>query len=268
VTHLRGEGDMAYRRRMPILLGWLHLEDGERVLDVACGTGFELELMQALRRVRAVGVDAAAKPLGAARQRDAEAALARAALGALPFAAAAFDKVLCAETLEHVRDDAAALRELWRVLRPGGRLALSVPHADFPFAWDPVSRVRWAVGAPILNRGGIVGIGTGHLRLYWPEQLRGVVTAAGFTVERLELATHYAVPFAHQLVYGVGKALLRAGGAGAPGRAAVLGGRRGPADGVVAFGRRVFEAVDRLNDRPAASRRRTFVNILLVAQKT
>ena len=258
---------MAYRRRLPILLGWLAPADGERVLDVACGTGFELGLLGALRAVRAVGVDAATDVLHAARRRDAGAALARARLERLPFADAAFDKVLCSETLEHVPDDAAALRELWRVLRPGGALAVSVPYADFPFAWDPISRARLAVGAPILNRDGIVGIGTGHLRLYWLEQLRACATAAGFAVERLELATHYAVPFAHQLVYGLGKALLLRGAAGAGGRATVIAGARGPADRIVGLGRRVFAAVDRLNDRPAAARQRTFVNVLMLARK-
>ena len=113
----------------------------------------------------------------------------------------------------------------------------------------------------------MVGIGTDHLRLYWPEQLRAAVAAAGFAVERLELATHYAVPFAHQLVYGIGKALLEHGGATAVGRAAVLSDARGPGDRLVDLGRRVFDAVDRLNDRPAGARQRTFVNVLLLARK-
>ncbi|MFN8642482.1 MAG: glycosyltransferase family 4 protein [Candidatus Binatia bacterium] len=134
-------------------------------------------------------------------------------------------------------------------------------------AWDPISRVRLAVGAPVLDRDGVVGIGTGHLRLYWPEQLRARVSGAGFAVERLELATHYAVPFAHQLVYGLGKALLQRGTVGAGGRAAVLARPRGPGDRLVAAGRRVFAAVDRLNERPAAARRRTFVNVLLLARR-
>ncbi len=266
-ARLGEEADMAYRRRVPILLGWLELHDRERVLDVACGTGFELGLLCALRRVRAVGVDLAAEDLQRARRRDAAAMLARARLECLPFADAVFDKILCAETLEHVADDAAALRELWRVLRPGGALAVSVPHADFPLAWDPISRVRRAVGAPFLDAGGVVGIGTDHLRLYWPEQLRACAVAAGFSVERLEVATHYAVPFAHQLVYGVGKALLERGGAGAGGRAAVLSRAHGPADRLVGLGRRVFNAVDRLNERPTAARHRTFVNVLMLARK-
>jgi glycosyltransferase involved in cell wall biosynthesis/SAM-dependent methyltransferase len=264
---LRDEADMAYRRRVPVLFGWLALADGERILDVASGTGFELGLLGALRRVGVVGVDPAASELAQARKRDATAMLAQARLEQLPFAAAVFDKILCAETLEHVADDAAGLRELWRVLRPGGALAISVPHANFPFAWDPISGMRRAIGAPLLFDGRLVGIGTGHLRLYWPQQLRAYVENAGFVVERLEVATHYAVPFAHQLVYGLGKALLARGAVSARGRAAVLPGAPSAGDRLVSFGRRVFDAVDRLNERPAAARQRTFVNVLLLARK-
>jgi SAM-dependent methyltransferase len=49
-------------------------------------------------------------------------------LGALPFGSAAFDLVLNTQVLEHVEDPAAVVRELWRVLRPGGRLFLTAPQ--------------------------------------------------------------------------------------------------------------------------------------------
>jgi len=60
-------------------------------------------------------------------------------LSRLPFAEGAFDTILLLEVLEHLQDDAGALRELVRVLKPGGRLVLSVPvppgeiHADDPW---------------------------------------------------------------------------------------------------------------------------------------
>jgi SAM-dependent methyltransferase len=229
--------------------------------------GFELRLIEALRRVRATGVDVDAAALAWARRGDLAATLVRAALERLPFADASFDKILCTEVLEHIRDDVAALRELRRVLRPGGRLAVSVPHADFPFAWDPIGRLRRAIGAPLLADGGLVGIGTGHVRLYWPQQLRACVEEAGLTVERVAAATHSAVPFAHHLVYGLGKSLLARGLVSTSGRGAVLS--RGPraGDSLVRLGLRVFDAVDHRNERPAPARGRTFVNVLLVARK-
>ena len=57
---------------------------------------------------------------------------------ALPFADGAFDRVIAAEVLEHVPDDAAAMAELARVLRPGGTLAVTVPR------WFP-EQVCWAL---------------------------------------------------------------------------------------------------------------------------
>lgn len=52
---------------------------------------------------------------------------------ALPFLASCFDLVLSNEVLEHVTDDRQALREILRVLRPGGRLVLFVPNRGYPF---------------------------------------------------------------------------------------------------------------------------------------
>jgi SAM-dependent methyltransferase len=54
----------------------------------------------------------------------------RADLERLPFAAASFDAILCNHVLEHVGDDRAALRELARVLAPGGFAVLTVPGPD------------------------------------------------------------------------------------------------------------------------------------------
>lgn len=51
---------------------------------------------------------------------------------ALPFENGTFDLVLLSEVLEHIPDDTAALREIVRVLRPGGHLVISVPHPPAP----------------------------------------------------------------------------------------------------------------------------------------
>jgi len=51
----------------------------------------------------------------------------------LPYPAETFDLILSHEVLEHVRDDAQAVREIVRALKPGGRLALFVPNRGYPF---------------------------------------------------------------------------------------------------------------------------------------
>jgi SAM-dependent methyltransferase len=190
----------------------------------------------------------------------------------LPFRDAAFDRVLAAEVLEHLPDDAAALRELRRVLAPGGLLALSVPHEDYPLLWDPFNRVWTALGGAPFRTGPLVGIWTGHERLYRPDDLAGRVVAAGFEVLRVEEATHHCLPFTHFLLYGVGRLLVERGPLPAALRRrlgrlpAVPGARRG----VDLLGplRALFTAVDRRNDGEAVRKRRTFVNVLLLARRT
>lgn len=268
---LTNEADMAFRRRVHVLLGYLELRDGLDVLDCGCGMGFYLMAMQQLRDLRLTGLDADADRLRYAEQVGVRATLVEGDVEALPFADASFDRVLMSEVLEHVRDDAAALREVDRVLRPSGVLAISVPHARFPFWWDPFNATWTALGGAPIRSGPIVGIWTNHERLYEPSALGRVVREAGLDVESLVEATHYSVPFEHFLVYGIGKPLIERGLLpkrlhASTDRFAGLENRRSRLD-PFNLARSLFRAVDRLNDRPGASRAKTFVNVLLKARK-
>jgi hypothetical protein len=94
-------------------------------------------------------------------------------------------------------------------MTPGGILALSVPCARYPFWWDPISRVRTLLGLdPLTNHPWIATIWSNHVRLYTPTQLLGVLEAAGLCVEEIEMQTRATVPFAHFIVYSIGKPLL------------------------------------------------------------
>ena len=103
------------------------LAPGRRVLDAACGEGYGTAMLAAAGAVRAVGVDVDEATITHAAQRYGP-EFARANVEALPFEDGAFDLAVSFETIEHVGDAAATLRELRRVLAPGGLLVVSTPN--------------------------------------------------------------------------------------------------------------------------------------------
>ncbi len=101
-----------------------------RILDVGCGTGANLEMLQKFGE--AEGVDISEDALAFCRERG----LPRVRQGAaesLPFEDATFDLVTALDVVEHLDDDTAGLREIRRVLRREGRALLFVPA--FMFLW-------------------------------------------------------------------------------------------------------------------------------------
>jgi demethylmenaquinone methyltransferase/2-methoxy-6-polyprenyl-1,4-benzoquinol methylase len=113
---------------------------GELVLDVATGTGLVARGLRKRYACRVVGLDQSADMLTAARDRNGLfVGLVRAHAERLPFPDASFDHVTFTYLLRYVNDPAATLRELARVLRPGGRLAtleFGVPRgAAYPLWW-------------------------------------------------------------------------------------------------------------------------------------
>jgi len=103
--------------------------DGGRVLDVGCGVGM---YMQALRRFtpHVFGVEIEGEH---ARHASALGNVAQSPAERLPFASGTFDLVLSHEVIEHVADDQAAVAEMVRVLKIGGRLTLFCPNRLYPF---------------------------------------------------------------------------------------------------------------------------------------
>jgi demethylmenaquinone methyltransferase / 2-methoxy-6-polyprenyl-1,4-benzoquinol methylase len=131
--------------------------DGQRVLDVATGTGMVAAELLSRAGCSVVGIDQSAEMLAGARARFAAADSTRVELvegqaEALPFADASFDALTFTYLLRYVDDPAATVRELARVLRPGGRIG-SLEFGVPP--WLP-ARVAWrfytAVGLPMLGR--------------------------------------------------------------------------------------------------------------------
>ena len=115
------------RRRIVLDLIASHVSDSDsplHLLDAGCGTGITLEYIE--RFGPTVGVDNEIVALKFCRARDAR-KLACAPLENLPFADALFDIVTCLDVIEHIDDDQSAIKEITRVIRPGGLLVLTVP---------------------------------------------------------------------------------------------------------------------------------------------
>lgn len=119
-----------FRRWARRLVEHAEVTPGCRVLDAGCGTGIVARTAASRvgPRSRAVGVDINDGMLAEARRQDTDGAVTweTGSLEALPFDDRAFDVVLSQQVLQFVPDRTAALKELHRVLAPGGRLALAV----------------------------------------------------------------------------------------------------------------------------------------------
>ena len=99
------------------------VDAGTDLLDIGCGSGLALS-MAAQRGARVSGIDIAPTLLAVARERVPDGDLREGGLDSLPFADQSFDVVLSINALQFAADPAAALAEVHRVLRPGGRLAI------------------------------------------------------------------------------------------------------------------------------------------------
>ncbi len=209
---LANETDMAHRRRVPRLMELLDVHDGHVVVDGGCGMGFLSAILARLRDVDLIAMDLDGERLAWARREDVPARLVRASVTCMPLTDASVDRVLLSEVLEHLPDDGAALAEVRRVLRPGRLVAISVPHANYPFSWDPINRTLETFGAaPMRSAGPLTGQWSQHERLYLPAELAEVLETAGLEVLAMEELTHHAFPGNHLLVYSLGKPLIEHG---------------------------------------------------------
>jgi ubiquinone/menaquinone biosynthesis C-methylase UbiE len=167
---------------------------GLDVLDVGCGQGIDLA-EYALAGAHPTGVDLTARHIELANQHLAALGLDGTAVEGdaehLPFPDQAFDRVSSNGVLHHTPDMPAALREIHRVLRPGGHTRVIVYNRNSFHYW--LSQVLWAgvlQGGLLRERSmaGILSAGVEHstvgarplVRVYSPRAMRRALRAAGF----------------------------------------------------------------------------------------
>ena len=155
-----------------------------KILDVGCGTGANLELLSEFGD--AEGVDVSTEALSFCKARGL-AQVKQGAAESLPYEDNSFDLVTGLDVVEHLDDDLAGLKEMWRVLRRDGKTLLFVPAFMF----------LWGVQDDISN----------HRRRYTLKELKQVVREAGFEIER---ATYVNISFFAPIL--IGRLFMRATG--------------------------------------------------------
>jgi SAM-dependent methyltransferase len=143
------------------------------ILDVGCGTGANLKLLQSYGN--AIGVDISEKAIGFCRARGIpESRTFLASAVDLPFPASRFDLAVSFEVLCNLKDDAAAFREIARVLKPGAPFIVGLPAYQWLWSMHDVA--------------------VGHERRYDAREVREKLSQAGFTVERVTYANTILFP--------------------------------------------------------------------------
>lgn len=118
----------------------LGAREAAKILDAGCGTGGLIRRLAPARTGwRWAGVDAEPLACARARERATGAEIREGSVTALPWADGFFDAVVSADVIYHVEDDAAALREFSRVLRPGGSAVINVPAYRWLWSYHDVA---------------------------------------------------------------------------------------------------------------------------------
>jgi ubiquinone/menaquinone biosynthesis C-methylase UbiE len=206
-------GDLGFRRRVIKILNWLNPQKEETLLDCGCGEGFySMVLSEVCDGTVVTAFDYNAELLAKASRWTAGKRISfkngNIEKG-LPFESNAFDKVIFTEVLEHLDDDRRALAEIYRVMKPSGLLALTVPNANYPFLWDPINWTRESLGLGHFNPKNTILGGVwsyDHKRLYSFDQIRTIAKETGFEIVEEANLTHFCMPF-NYLILRFGKIL-------------------------------------------------------------
>lgn len=166
--------------RLNSIIRELPKKDGIQVLDAGCGEGHLLEKLSQLkgRKVDCYGLDITDAALEKARERCPGAKLKKANLSQTGFDDDFFDAVICTEVLEHVREYPIVIKELKRIVKPGGFLILTFPN-----------EILWTVSRFFLGRKPVKV--PDHVNSFNPSSMKSLVGLK--LVQRINLP--FGLPF-------------------------------------------------------------------------
>lgn len=250
---LENTGDMALKRRAAKIIEEIDPLEGENILEVGCGDGYYLHLLSNLgiKNIKLTGVDYDKNALEAAKinLKGRKILLKQADLmEKLPFQSNIFDKVIMSEVCEHLPDDIKGLMEVKRVLKKGGKLVVTVPNHNYPFAWDPTNWALEHLFNTHIKSGFWAGLWNQHIRLYKPREIKRSVEKAGFDILKIESMTFWCLPFNHNLMHLAARKLY--GGSLSPKTAKAVSKfeKKTIRPFVIDFAFGFVNAIDKLND--------------------
>lgn len=176
-----------YKARRDIIFDWvkriLARHQDPKILDIGCGTGFNITYLHQLGCNRVDGLDISKDALAYCKSRRLN-VLTNASAEDLPIQDAAYDMILALDIVEHLRNDRQALSEVYRALKAGGTFVAFVPAYQFLWSFqDEISH---------------------HQRRYTTTDLSSKIMQAGFEINKLTYVNSFLFP-----VVWLGRTMLR-----------------------------------------------------------
>ncbi len=144
-----------------------------RILNIGCGTGMLSSLFA--QEAEITSLDFSHDALKFCDSMNLK-RLIRADAQSLPVQDESFEHVFCFDIIEHLENDTQALREMYRVLRPGGRVLLTTPA--YKFLWSSFDDLNW------------------HKRRYTKRELKKILRDADFNIDKLSYYNFFLFPLA------------------------------------------------------------------------